>query len=304
MQVDLHIHSAASDGTDAPGDLPRLALAAGLKAFALTDHDTTAGLAACARAARKLGIDFMPGIELSADPASIHPQTAARPTKANPRPPSPVRAGTLHILGYGIRHDDPELASVQQQLIQTREQRNPAMIENLNRLGVKITYDEVLALAQQQGASIVGRPHIAQVMLHKGYVKSIHEAFIRYIGEGAAAYVRKDRLSVQHAIETIHQAGGIAALAHPVQLRPADPHDLKSILRRLKDFGLDALETHHSDHTPADIDRFEKLAAHFNLLAVGGSDYHGERKTIRLASAGMSLANFEKVVAAVAARQS
>lgn len=266
MFCDLHMHSTASDGTDAPESLPALAKAAGLSAFALTDHDTTAGLQACAEAAKRLRIAFVPGIELSASP-----QLDADSADA--------AMGTMHILGYYIRHDDPQLAEIQNWLREAREQRNPQIVEQLNKLGVKIDYEQVVEAAD---GGIVGRPHIAQVMVAKGYVKSMHEAFARYIGEGAAAHVRKDRLSPAKAIEAIHHAGGLAVLAHPVQLKLETPNQLEHIVARLTDLGLDGIEIYHSDHRPQDTQHFTQLANRFNLLTTGGSDYHGSRKTVKL----------------------
>lgn len=293
MFCDLHMHSTASDGTDAPDALPRLAKQAGLAAIALTDHDTTAGLPACADAARAARIDFIPGIELSADPSSIPgpaPDTADRPPR-----------GTLHLLGYFIRHDDPQLARVQERLRRAREERNPAMVERLNELGVNITYDEVLEAAGALSAGgssssdIVGRPHIAQVMVQKGYVRSIHEAFARYIGEGGEAYVRKDRLAAADAIAAITAAGGLAFLAHPVQLRLDSPDELEHLVKRLAEMGLAGIETRHSDHTPADAQRFEHLAERFDLLTCGGSDYHGGRKAIQLGGVRVPFAVYERL---------
>ena len=292
MFCDLHLHSTASDGTDAPQDLPQRARQCGLSAIALTDHDTTAGLRECAEAARRAGIEFLPGIELSADPATLSALDTA------PR-------GTLHILGYGIRHDDPKLDKVQQRLRKARDQRNPEMVEKLNELGVRIRYEDVVALASRDGdTAIVGRPHIAQLMVQRGYVKSMHEAFTRYLGEQGAAHVRKDRLSAQDAIDAIHQAGGIACLAHPVQLRLDAGERLDDVLKRLRDLGLDGIETRHSDHTPADVERFERLAQQFGLLTCGGSDYHGSRKTVELGSQHVPCELFETLTQAIAQRAS
>lgn len=275
---DLHLHSTASDGTDAPEALPRLCKAAGLSAFALTDHDTTAGLVACAKAARKLKIDFVPGIELSANPDLFDTG-------------SPV--GSLHLLGHFIDPDHPRLAEIGERLLIARAQRNPLIIEKLNALGVKISYDEVIELAsgthrKDAGGDpirgIVGRPHIGQVLVNKGYVKSIHEAFAKYIGSDGAAYARRDLLSAAEAIDAIHDAGGLATLAHPVQLNLADDDTLEHTVARLVDLGLDGIETRHSDHAPADVKRFAKLAERFKLHTAGGSDYHGSRKSIALGS--------------------
>jgi predicted metal-dependent phosphoesterase TrpH len=281
------MHSTASDGTDAPAALPALAAAAGLAAIALTDHDTTSGLDACAAACRTQGIGFCPGIEISADrhaPELGHPGSTVPPGR-----------GTLHILGLFIRPDDPDLLAIARELIDAREQRNPRIIALLNELGVRITYDQVLAVATQQPGlrQIVGRPHIAQVMVEHGYAKTIQDAFARYLGSGKPAYVRKDHLPPAAAIAAIHHAGGLAVLAHPVQLRCADDADLEFVVRRLRDAGLDALETLHSEHTPADAQRFAALAERLHLLPSGGSDYHGRHKTIALASQRVPLNVFE-----------
>lgn len=268
---DLHIHSSASDGTDAPGALARLAAGAGLAAFALTDHDTTAGVPAAAEAAEAAGLPFVPGIELSANP-DLHGRG------------DPV--GTLHILGLFVRHDDDRLADIQQRLRTARDQRNPEMVDRLISLGVKITYDEVAAAADGE---IVGRPHIAQVLVNKGYARSIHEAFTRYVGSGGAAYVRKDRLTAEQAIDAIHHAGGLAAMAHPIQFAGGDPEQVEHAVKRLAECGIDAIETHHSDHGPADVARYQALAERYGLLATGGSDYHGSRKSVALGAAGVPL---------------
>lgn len=270
MYCDLHIHSTASDGTDPPGQLASLAQAAGLSAIALTDHDTTDGLADCAAACHELGIAFIPGIELSISPHDLPGQR------------TDGRTGTLHILGYHIDPENAQLQAIQKRLVEAREQRNPQIIANLNKLGVKITYDQVLELAAKQNAAIVGRPHIAQTLIKLGYVRTIHEAFAQYIGEGAAAYARKDQLTSQQAIETLHHAGGLAVLAHPVQLRRATARDLEADVACLTRLGLDGIETRHSDHSPGEVETFSQLAKRYNLIPTGGSDYHGHRKNIPL----------------------
>lgn len=295
---DLHLHSTASDGTDPPETLPRLCKAAGLSAFALTDHDTTAGVAACAAAAKKIRLIFIPGIELSADPDVLH---------------TGHRHGTLHLLGHCIDPDHPALAAVSARMIRTRAERNPRMIAQLNKLGVRITYDEVLDLARQMAGpnyvgdgadAVVGRPHIGQVLIQKGYVKTMHEAFATYLGATGAAYLRRDSLTAGQAIDAIHAAGGLVSLAHPVQLKIADDDTLEHTVARLIDLGLDGLETRHSDHTPADVQRFTRLAARFRLLATGGSDYHGARKTIALNSQRVPLAVSETLMDAATRRRS
>jgi predicted metal-dependent phosphoesterase TrpH len=288
MYCDLHTHSTASDGTDAPGDLPMLAKQAGLSAIALTDHDTTDGLAEFLAAAKLARIKAVPGIELSADPAILHAESDADTDQ-------PPRLGTLHILGYFIQPDSPDLAEVQANLREAREQRNPQMIVRLNELGMDIHYDEVIEVA---GGNIIGRPHIGQVLMQKGYVKSIHEAFSRYIGGQGEAYVRKDRLSAKDAIAAIHDADGLAVLAHPTQLGLGSAIELEHAVAKLTSLGLDGIETRHSDHDPRDSAQFSKLATNLDLLTTGGSDYHGSRKTLALGSQKVPFDRYEALLEA------
>ncbi|MBI1369291.1 MAG: PHP domain-containing protein [Planctomycetes bacterium] len=267
MPIDLHMHSTASDGTDAPAALAKLAAEAGLSAIALTDHDTTAGLAECAKACKRRKLTFVPGIELSTE-------------RGKPR-------GALHLLGYHIREDAPALRAVIDELQEARRMRNPQIVESLQKLGVDITLDEIAAEAGEAGASgsaTIGRPHIAAVLVRKGYAKSIQDAFRRYIGFGAPAYARKDNLAPQRGIEAIHEAGGVAVLAHPVQLKCEDDTELQQLVAQLVRAGLDGLEIWHSDHTPAMVDQYRRLAERYELIVTGGSDYHGLRKQIAIGS--------------------
>ena len=283
---DLHMHSTASDGTDAPEALPVLAKAAGVCAIALTDHDTTAGVAACAQACKEQGIAFVPGIELSTDPSAV---------RHEPLPDG--RLGTLHILGLFIDPDNAALQELHHRMLEVRQQRNPQIFENLNNLGVRITYEEVQTMAREMGSEVIGRPHIAQMLVRKSYVKSISDAFTRYIGEGKPAYARKQLLHPAEAIDIIHQAGGIASLAHPVQLRCPDDAALVHVIKRLAAVGLDAIETRHRDHTPAQIVRYSEIASQFNLLITGGSDYHGKRKPELIGSQNVPLSVYENLLA-------
>ncbi len=283
---DLHLHSTASDGTDAPETLPVIAKAVGVAAIALTDHDTTAGVAACAQACKQQGIAFVPGIELSTDPSAV---------RHEPLPDG--RLGTLHILGLFVDPENTALHELHHRMLEVREQRNPQIIENLNNLGVRITYEEVQALAAEMGSKVIGRPHIAQMLVRKSYVKSISDAFTRYIGEGKPAYARKNLLAPAEAIDVIHQAGGLAALAHPVQLRCPDDPALVHVVQRLASMGLDAIETRHRDHTPAQTNRYAEIAGQFNLLTTGGSDYHGKRKPETLGSQNVPLSVYDHLLA-------
>jgi hypothetical protein len=252
--VDLHTHSTASDGTFAPDAVAVLAKQSGLVGFALTDHDTIAGLPDAERAARELNLEFVPGVELSC------------------QVPYP---GTLHLLGYCIDPHSPRLRDVLHRLIDARDARNPQMVRKLNELGIAITMNEVRDAA---GGEVVGRPHMAAVLVRKGYAGSSKDAFNKYLGRGAAAYVEKERLSPREAIETVLAAGGVPVLAHPVQLRAENDAQLERIVKDLVDLGLQGIEVIHSDHDAAQVERCTRLAVHFNLLKTGGSDFHGINK--------------------------
>lgn len=264
-----------------------LAAKVGLSAIALTDHDTTSGLPACAAACKTVGIDFVPGIEISADPGPrIDTDGVER------------RRGTLHILGLFVNHDDAELAKISERMREARNSRNPAMVQKLQELGVRISYDDVQQLANEQGTQIIGRPHIAQVLVAKSYAKSVADAFTKYLKFGAPAFIRRDYLAPTEAIEAIHHAGGLAILAHPVQLVMPDADELEHAVKRLTDMGLDGIETRHSDHTPALVAQYEKLAQRFKLIPSGGSDFHGERKPVLLGSQNVPRSVYEQLCAA------
>jgi predicted metal-dependent phosphoesterase TrpH len=266
--IDLHSHSTASDGTFAPGDVARFAHKAGLVGFALTDHDTIAGLAEAAAESVRLGLTFIPGIEISAVP--------------------PIDNGTLHILGYCIDPQNPVLTEMARQLIEARDNRNPQIIARLRELGVDITMDE--ALAQAQGG-VLGRPHIAALLVKKGVVTSIKQAFNEYLGQGGKAYYDKERLSPRDAISRIREAGGLPVLAHPVQLRTTNDAQLEQVLKDLVDLGLAGIEVIHSDHGTAEVDKYAALATRYNLLKTGGSDFHGTNKK----DINLGLANGQKI---------
>ncbi|QNN21052.1 PHP domain-containing protein [Planctomycetales bacterium ZRK34] len=259
MAIDLHMHSTASDGTDPPQSFGELAVAAGLSAIALTDHDTIAGLGAAQASCKAAGVEFVPGIELSTE-------------RGRPR-------GALHMLGYFIDPTSPRLGEVIDVLTEARSTRNPQIIEALNEVGVDITLEEVL---DEAGGATVGRPHIAAVLVRKAYAKSIQDAFKRYIGVGGAAYRRKQGIHPAVAIDALHAAGGLAVLAHPVQLRCEDDEDLERTIGSLAKLGLDGLEAWHSDHTPAQVKKYCRIAERYDLLLTGGSDYHGRRKSIQM----------------------
>jgi predicted metal-dependent phosphoesterase TrpH len=252
--VDLHCHSTASDGTLPPREVVRLARDSELAGLALTDHDTVAGVAEAQDEARKLGLTFIPGIEISCS-----------------YPPP----GTMHILGYGVDPESEVLREMTRRLIGARDERNPKIIAKLNALGVAITMEE---MEREAGGQVVGRPHIAAVLARKGYVSSIKQAFDKYLGQGAPAFFDKERLDAKRALELIRQSKGLPVLAHPVQLRASNDAELERVVKDLADLGLAGIETIHSDHDAALVEKYTKLAERFGLLQTGGSDFHGTNK--------------------------
>jgi predicted metal-dependent phosphoesterase TrpH len=258
--VDLHCHSTASDGTLPPAEVVRLAQGSGLSGLALTDHDTIGGVAAAAAEAERLGLTFLPGIEISCE---------------YPHP------GTMHILGYGVDPASATLRDLTRQLLEGRDNRNPKIIQRLNELGVSITMDDVEREAKATAADSkkpIGRPHIAAVLLRKGYVSSIKQAFDKYLAQGGAAYFDKERLTMRQAMELIRASGGMPMLAHPIQLRTTSDAELERVVKDLVDLGLVGLETIHSDHDAALVEKYTRLADRYRLLKTGGSDFHGSNK--------------------------
>ncbi len=260
--VDLHTHSTASDGSLTPTELVKAAINGGLCGIALTDHDSGGGLIEAQGAADAAGLRFVPGIEISAEA------------------PAPA---TLHLLGYFIDPRSPALLKMSQILLDGRNNRNPRIIARLNELGCKITMDQVLEIAHRGDAGgdravVVGRPHIAQALLESHCVASLKQAFDVYLGMGGSAYFDKERLTPRQAIDCIHDASGLAVLAHPVQLRAENHAHLQHSIEALVDIGLDGIEVWHSDHRPQDSEFLQQIAAKHRLVVTGGSDFHGTRK--------------------------
>ncbi len=251
---DLHCHSTASDGSLPPVEVVQLAQRSGVSAMSLTDHDTVAGVAEASAEAERLGIDFISGIEISCEFRS---------------------PGTLHLLGYGVDPQSEDLQALTRQLIEARDNRNPQMIAKLNAAGIAVTMDE---WEKEAGGNVVGRPHLAQILIRKGHVRSVKDAFDKFLGQGGLAYFDKERLPARRAIELIRQAGGICVLAHPVQLRCGNDAELETIVKSLVDQGLAGIEVMHSDHDARQITLCTQLAERFGLLKTGGSDYHGRSK--------------------------
>jgi predicted metal-dependent phosphoesterase TrpH len=249
--IDLHTHPTVSDGSDSPAHLAELAAAAGLRAFALTDHDRLDGLAEARTRADELGVELVPGCELSCE-----------------------HAATMHILVYDIEAGEGPLQDQLLGLQQSRETRNDRMADLLVELGLPVTREEMEAEA---GGIGVGRPHVAAVLVRKGVVGSVQEAFDTWLSKGRPAYVEKDRLSPADALRLARGSGGLPVLAHPLSL-DLTPTALESTVRELADLGLVGIEAVYGRYSPEERTGLMALAEATELVATGGSDHHGTYK--------------------------
>lgn len=248
--IDLHCHSTFSDGSLTPEQLVDEADRIGLAALALTDHDTVAGLPRLLAAGEGRPIRLVPGVELSVD----------------------CTYGVMHMLGYWMDVENPELVRQMEWIRNGREMRNQDILGKLNALGFSMTWDEVAGFA---GEDVVGRPHFAQVMLQKGYAKDKNEVFDQWLGDGKPGYADRPRLTADVAVALIRQAGGVAVLAHPFTLR-IDKTALEGLFHELAGVGLGGVECYYSEHS-ADLTRdYLAMAQRANLVPTGGSDFHGE----------------------------
>lgn len=257
-RIDLHIHSTASDGTYSPKEIIALAEKLNLAAIAITDHDTIDGSKEAFTADIPQGLKLLTGVEVSTVP-----------------PPSFSCSGSFHILGYSFRLDDLILNQALSGLQTARENRNPVIIKLLNNLGLNISINEVIDLA---GDGQAGRPHIARLMLEKGFVKSINEAFDRYLAKGKPAYVDKYRIECGRVIGIIIEAGGIPVLAHPALIELSDSSRFEELIVKLKDMGLKGIEAYYPEHSEEETLYYLKLAKKLDLLVTGGTDFHGSLK--------------------------
>jgi predicted metal-dependent phosphoesterase TrpH len=243
-RVDLHTHTKASDGLLTPEALVRAVQAARLAVFSVTDHDTVDALAEVQEHSARLGLTLVPGIELSAM----------------------WRGAELHILGYYVDPGDRYLLGFLQQRREARRVRLGIMLGRLRMLGITVTPEAVLAKAQDGN---VARPHLARVLVEKGYVASLEEAFDQYLAEGKPAYVPRPDVQCEEAIRIIHEAGGLASWAHPgLGARDGAIPDLVAA-------GLDAIEVYHPKHSPGVTAHYRRVADREHLLVTGGSDFHG-----------------------------
>lgn len=251
--VDLHTHTTESDGTFTPRELVEAAAEAGVKTLAITDHDTLAAFDLAAPLAAKLGVRLVRGIEVT--------------TKEGPR--------NVHLLGYffdgapGARFD----AWLDRQL-QGRRDRNERLAARLREVGLNV----YVADAEKYGRRLTGRPHFARVLVDKGYVHTVREAFDKYIGESGDAYVEREAPGVEAAVAEIRAAGGIASLAHPIRLMAPSPKAEEELIAGFVEAGLPAIEVFHSDHGNSDVARYLAIASKYGLAVSGGSDFHGTHR--------------------------
>jgi predicted metal-dependent phosphoesterase TrpH len=251
--VDLHLHTTASDGVLSPAEIVRYAKAKGLQAIAITDHDTIEGCEEGLSEGEKIGFEVIPGIEISAE----------------------CSTGSMHILGFFLDIHHPLLNERLEYLQKARAERNPKMVEKLNQLRIDITYEEVL---KASGGGQVGRPHFANVLLEKKYVRSFQEAFDRFLKKGAPAYVDKFRFTSKEALHFINEARGIAVLAHPNTLGVSRYSELEKLIAQLVGEGLRGIEVYYPEHSAAEVAQYKILADRYSLLPTGGTDYHGIEK--------------------------
>ncbi len=251
--IDLHSHTDASDGTDTPHELIDRARAVGLRALAITDHDTLFGYEQALPYAERLGFELVCGIELS--------------TKFHGK--------TVHLLGY-FPNSAPtvEFGEWLREQQEYRRDRNVRLIAKLNEVGVEITLAEVEAI----GKTMTGRPHFARVLMNKGYVGTTQEAFDSYLAEDGRAFVQREEVALAEALQRVAISGGISVLAHPIRLGKRKASEEEALIVEAIGLGLVGIEVIHSDHSTTDVERYRSYASKYGLLETGGSDHHGGNK--------------------------
>jgi 3',5'-nucleoside bisphosphate phosphatase len=250
--IDLHTHTDESDGSVSPGQLVRTAAAMRIEALGITDHDTFAGYDLAVPCAAELGLHLICGIELSAK----------------------YHGRSVYLLGYFLRGaPTQDFRDWVTGLQGARHDRNRRLVDKLRTQGVQITLDEV----HQRGRGLPGRPHFASILVEKGYVASVQQAFDLYLDESGKCFVARDEPTLAECVERIVAAGGLPSLPHPGRVS-LDPQVLEESVREMQGFGLKAIEVFHSDHSAAARDSYQTIASRLSLAVTGGSDFHGETK--------------------------
>ena len=253
-RCDFHTHTIHSDGTLTPRELVALAKERGISCMALTDHDTVSGVEEARLEGDRIGVEVISGVEVS--------------VKFEP--------GTMHILGFFVDINSKVFRQGLEEIQEARRMRNPMIIEKLRAIGINISLEEVVA---ESGGHQVGRPHFARVLVKKRYVRNHEEAFGKYLAKGKPAYVDKRKFSSRDAIQLIKEAGGLAALAHPKQLKlDSNPAKFEEEIGTLKSEGMEGLEVYSSCQSGEEARRYRKVAERLGLLITGGSDFHGANR--------------------------
>ena len=249
-EIDLHIHTTASDGTFTPTEVVRLAKETGLRAMAVTDHDTVEAHAKAARAAAEAGIEFVPGIEIS------------------------TKYGVaVHVLGYYIHGDRPGMRSLLDWIVEDRDRRNRKMCALMAADGLPVSYDAMKA----RFGEVIGRPNFGEVLVELGLAKDVSDAFARFVEKGQRYFVARTILPIEKAVEAIVEAGGVPVLAHPFQYKKNDD-ELRELIEHCMDHGLLGMECRYSGYGPDKVAYLEALAEEYGLIKTGGSDFHGQNK--------------------------
>lgn len=253
--IDLHIHSSASDGTFSPEEVYGKILESGVTFFSLTDHDTVAGIPEIYKVLDENKTTFIPGIEITVSRSK----------------------GECHLLGYNIDYNSVYLESMINFVQAGREKRNKGIADLLNSKGMAVDYQE---LVEKSGTATLGRPHFAAYLKNKGYVRSIQEAFDKYLAVGRPCYLENSGVEFNEAVNTVIKAGGIPVLAHPLSLY-LSWGKLEEQLSKWKELGLKGIEVYHSSFRTRDSQRMEEIADRLGFLKTGGSDYHGKTREER-----------------------
>ncbi len=256
VKADLHIHSTESDGTLSPDEIVSSALRGGVQVIAITDHDTISGSVQAMEAGIPPSMQFITGVEISAD-----------------YPPFLPRKGSIHVLGYNVDPADERLKRNLELLQESRLNRTPRILAALNSLGVDITMEE---LSASFPAGQIGRPHIAQLMADKNIVGSIHEAFDVFLGNGKSAYVEKQRIPYADAVKMILDAGGVPVLAHPYLIQGGEESMIENLIKESIPLGLRGIEAFYPHHTAHQTNHCLSVADRYDLFVTGGTDFHGD----------------------------
>ncbi|MBQ9686058.1 MAG: PHP domain-containing protein [Oscillospiraceae bacterium] len=249
-RIDLHVHTTGSDGTFTPREAVALGVERGLKAMAITDHDTVVGHAEAIAAAQELGMELVPGIEIS--------------TKYG---------GAVHVLGYYIDAASESLRPVLDWIVEDRDRRNSKMVELMRADGFDVTYEGM----KQRFGEVIGRPHFAELFVEYGLAKDVNDGFARFVEKGQKYYVPRTIMPIDQAVEIIVSAGGVPVLAHPFQYRKND-EELRDLITHCMDHGLRGIECRYTRYDADQVRYLEGLADEYGLIKTGGSDFHGQNK--------------------------